>query len=321
MSVRRRLAGSVAVVATAASTVLALLPGTADAAPQSTASNPLSISTTPAERGPLLPGGATKNFTFTVTNHSSASVAMNGELQGAAHGALPLMNGDVKLSMQAVHAPATTAAFGSQDGQLIGAYYPKGGHWGSAFKIPAHASWTWKVSVTATKAFPINDDRLAIVVGASFGEGRAENRRATNFHIGSFSLNNGGPLVTKMTGGTSLTSKKPLALNVSFTNRTGLPLARKVQPWIGQASTSRTALPDVTLAYDLWNGKKWVSIGEYSSTLPVLPAHLADGATVNNKIRVRIVGWNKKVHAGQVQLQVAYDGYYGMVVKNVRTSN
>ncbi|MGV9319507.1 hypothetical protein [Streptomyces sp. NPDC003660] len=301
--------------------MLALLPGTAGAAPQSTASNPLSISATPAQRGPLLPGGATKNFTFTITNHSSAAVAMNGELHGRAHGALPLVNGDVKLSMQAVHAPATTAVFGSQDGEFIGAFYPTGGHWGSTFKIPAHASYTWKVNVAATKAFPINDDRLGILVGATADNSRVEVSRATNFHIGPFSLHNGGPLVTKLTGGTSLTPEKPLTLIAGFTNRTGLPLARKVHPWIGQAAPSRSALSGVTLAYDMWNGKKWVTVGEHSSALPALPAHLADGATVNDKIRVRIVGWDNKAHTGLIQLQVAYDGFNGMVVKNVRATN
>ncbi|MFF3911532.1 hypothetical protein ACFYZJ_37645 [Streptomyces sp. NPDC001848] len=320
MSVRRRLAGTATVVAaTAASAALALLPGTANAATQSTTANPLTITATPAQPGPLLPGGAAKSFDFTVTNHSGAAIAMNGELSGAAHGALPLTDGDVKLSVRAVHAPATTSVFGSQDGGFIGSFYPKGGHWGSTFKLPAHSSYTWKITVAATKAFPINDDRLEIGFGAVADKGRNVAERAMPFHIGAFNLHNGGPIVTEVSGGKSLTAKQPLTLDVSFTNRTGLPLAKKVYPWIGQGS--RSPLSGVTLAYDLWDGKRWVSLGKGDAALPVLPAHMANGATVHDKVRVRIAGWNNTARSGQIQLEVAYDGFYGAVVKNLQAAD
>ncbi|MFJ4007826.1 hypothetical protein ACIPWL_30895 [Streptomyces sp. NPDC090023] len=318
MSVRRRLAGTATVVA-AASSVLALLPGTANAATQSTALNPLTVTASSAQPGPLLPGGAAKSFVFTVANHTGAAIAMNGNVGASAHGALPLDKGDVKLSVQAVHAPATTSSISSQGSGLMGTFHPKGGRWDSTFKLPAHSSFTWKITVAATKSLPINDDRLVVDFGADADHGRIEAWSRNSFHIGAFNLHNGGPIVTKVTGGQSLTVKKPLTLDVSYTNRTGVSLAEKVYPAIYQTN-SRSTLSGVTVAYDLWNGKRWVFLGKGAAQLPALPAHLANGATTTDRIRVRIVGWDNKAHAGRVQLLAAYDNFNGSAVKNIQAT-
>ncbi|MEY9874070.1 hypothetical protein ABH931_003564 [Streptacidiphilus sp. MAP12-33] len=314
MPIRTRLVGAVAVVV-AASASLALLPGTANAATPARAADPLTVSATPAQPGPLLPGGKAKSFDFTVTNHSGKAVAFAGELVGGAHGALPMHEGLVKLVVQAVHAPATAYTFGSQDGGFIGAVYPKGGHWGSKFTIPAHATYTWKVTVEATKAFPLNDDRL--VVGLDALNGTYSALRVQNFHIGPFSLDNGGPIVTTVTGGKYVNVTAPLVLDVRYTNRTGAALAEALHPWVVEARPANGQ----KLAFDVWNGKGWVPAGTLDAPLPAVRAGLANGASVTERIRVRIVGRADLAYYGQVALKFGYAPFGPLTTKVVTTSN
>lgn len=317
MNIRHRLVGAVAVVATAASGALALLPGTANAATPATVGSPLTISSTAAQAGPLLPGVA-KTFDLSVTNHSGAALPVTGALGGSLHGAIPAQYGDVTVGVQAVHAPATTSMFGSQDGGYIGAFYPKGGQWGSDFKLPAHATYTWKITVEAGKAFPINDDGFQL----NFGVDDTANYknsvgRTLDFRVGTWK--SGGPIITTVQGHGTLTPQRPVDLQVTFTNRTGQPLAEQLSPWIGTELNSGS-LKNVELAFDLWKNGHWVQLGDFDGGLPVLPAHLANGSSMTEMVRVRVVSWGAtKATAGEIPVSVAYDGFTGLVTKDVYT--
>jgi hypothetical protein len=128
-----------------------------------------------------------------------------------------------------------------------------------------------------------DDDRLEIGLGAINGHFSAY--RALAFRIGPFGLHNGGPIVTKVSGGDAVSVSKPLVLDVRYTNDTGVALGQALHPWVQEAPAA-----GVELSFDVWNGRRWVPAGTREGALPVVRAGLANGASVIEKIRVRIVG-------------------------------
>ncbi|RAG84861.1 hypothetical protein DN069_14755 [Streptacidiphilus pinicola] len=308
MSVRRKVLAGAAVVAAASAAVA--LPGAAQAAqPQQAAAakSPLVLTLGRIQSGPLMPGGRAKVFDFSVTNTSGKAVPFITELGGGAHGALGIDGSDVKLNVTPVHAPATTVEFGGEDGGLLGFLYPKHGQVNGPFTVPAHATYTWKVSLAATKAWPVNDDRLDFGFNVGTDNSRQWASRELNLKVGT--ARTGGPIVQSLTGGSVVAPGKPLVLRYTLTNRTGAAVTEKLQPWVMEQLTAPGQL-DATLAYDLWQNGRWVPVGTDGAGLPVLPAHWANGATVSYTFRVRVAHWDAGAPASQkVIVSAAYDPF------------
>ncbi|MEY9874069.1 hypothetical protein ABH931_003563 [Streptacidiphilus sp. MAP12-33] len=304
MSVRRArrkvLAGAVAVAAVSAAVAL---PGVAQAA---TPRSPLVVKLGQVQSGPLMPGGRAKVFDLSVTNTSGKAVAFTDEIGGSAHGALSLDGTDVRLNVTPVHAPASTLEFGGQDGGLLGFLYPKHGPVNGAFTLPAHATYTWKVSLAATKAWPVNDDRLFFGFNLDTKDGR-EVSRGLDLKVGT--ARTGGPITQTLTGGNVLSPGKPLVLHYTLTNRTGAAVTQTLEPWIieqlpGGGSSA------ATIAYDLLEHGRWVQLDTDGAGLPKLPAHWANGQSVSYTFRMRLVRWDAGAPASQkVLIQAAYDPF------------
>lgn len=305
---RKAVAGAAAVVAAAAAVVL---PGVAQAAPAGVgagAKSPLVLTLGRMQAGPLTPGGRAEVFDLSVTNTSGTDVAFGSELGGGAHGALPVGDSQVTLGVTPVHAPATALTFGGQDGGLLGSFYPKGGQFGDAFTLHAHATYTWKVTLAATKAWPVNDDRLLLGFNVGTVGGGATVSKQLDLQVGT--ARTGGPIVQTLTGGGSAVSAaQPLVMRYTLTNRTGAPVAQSLVP--GLLTTSYESVPLTTsLAYDVWENGRWVPLGTDSAGLPAIPAHWASGASVSYTVRVRVAGWDAGAGKGDtVSVEASYDPF------------
>ncbi|WP_052434612.1 hypothetical protein [Streptacidiphilus melanogenes] len=307
MSVRRKVLAGAAVVAAVSAAVA--LPGAAQAAQpaKAAATSPLVMTLGRIQSGPLMPGGAAKVFDLSVTNTSGKAVAFGSELGGGPHGALAVDGTDVKLSVTPVHAPATGLTFGGQDGGLLGSFFPKGGEFGSTFTLPAHATYTWKVTLAATKAWPVNDDRLQFGFNVAAQNGGASADRQLNLQVGT--AHTGGPIVQTLTGGNVVAPGKPLVLRYTLTNHTGAAVAQRLQPGVLEELPGAGSL-DATLAYDLWENGRWVTIGTDGAGLPKLPAHWANGASAAYTVRVRVTHWDAGAPASQkVIVSASYDPF------------
>ncbi|WP_042426951.1 hypothetical protein [Streptacidiphilus anmyonensis] len=308
MSVRRKVLSLAAVVAAGSAAVA--LPGAAQAAQPAKAAaakSPLVMTLGRIQSGPLMPGGAAKVFDLSVTNTSGRAVAFGSELGGGPHGALAVDGTDVKLSVTPVHAPATGLTFGGQDGGLLGSFFPKGGQFGSTFTLPAHATYTWKVSLAATKAWPVNDDRLFFGLNVATPDGHDSAGRQLNLQVGT--AHTGGPIVQTLTGGNVVAPGKPLVLRYTLTNRTGAAVAQSLQPGVLEELPGSGSL-NVTLAYDVWQNGRWVQVGTDGAGLPKLPAHWANGASAGYTIRVRVTHWDAGAPTSQkVIVSASYDPF------------
>ncbi|SEL41758.1 hypothetical protein [Streptacidiphilus jiangxiensis] len=306
MSARRKvLAGAVAVAAAGAAVVL---PGVAQAATAKPVAgkSPLVMTLGRVQSGPLMPGGRAKVFDLSIANPTGKAVSFGVEVGGSAHGALSLDGTDVKLNVTPVHAPATTVEFGGQDGGMLGFLYPKHGQVNGTFVLPAHSTYTWKVSLAATKAWPLNDDRFYFGFNADTRDGR-EVSRSLDLKVGT--ARTGGPIVQSLTGGNVLAPGKPLVLRYTLTNRTGAAVTQKLEPWIVEQLPGGGASA-ATIAYDLWENGRWVQLDTDGAGLPKLPAHWANGQSVSYTFRMRLVRWNAGAPTSQkVLIQAAYDPF------------
>jgi hypothetical protein len=290
MSVRRKAVAASAVAAVALGAVAALPAAAAQAAVK-----PFTVTLGKPSASVLYPGGVSRTFLFKVTNNTGKAEKVSGDLGGSAKGAIALNGNDVRFSIAPVHAPKTAFQFGGEDGGMIGSFYPKGQEWGSYFTLPAHTSYTWKITVGLNKSWPVNDSRYYLFAGAHDDANHYASGMA-NFQAGSG--RNGGPVVAKLTGGTTLKASAPVYETLTLTNRTGAAIRSSYEA-LGYGENTPGPGSDATIDYDLWNGHAWVPVKD--STL-AHPTTWANGATLSYKLRVRVVG--KVGTAGKLTLFV-----------------
>jgi hypothetical protein len=96
-------------------------------------------------------------MTLTVTNSSDQAQDFQAWLPGEAEGPSPMINGSVVFDVTALDAPATKSREGRQDGQWQGLFFPASGDASSAFSVPAHEEFTWKVTFGLGAHYPTND--------------------------------------------------------------------------------------------------------------------------------------------------------------------
>jgi hypothetical protein len=260
---------------------------------------------TPTPHGPLLPGGRAETFTVTATNTTGKAQAFEPTLFGDAQGPLGLIRSDVKIGVTALHAPATALSYGIQDGMILGGIVPKGGDlFGSYFTVPAHASYTWKLSIAAGATWQANDNALRFGVNGLTPKQTTLRGQSLTFKVGA--ARTGGPVTVSFSGASTLVLGKFENVDVTLTNRSGarlnLPIGDQLDfaayTQAGKAVKAAMASADIQV---LENGH-WVTLGKNQS-LPTL-AGLANGASHTFKLRVRLTGYQTTIKGGTTKASI-----------------
>jgi hypothetical protein len=281
--ITRSAAATVAASALLGSAALAF-PAAANAATPAQPALRMSLTVT-APGAALQPGGAARTEIFKVTNNGSKSQKFTGELLAFGDGAVFAGSGALKESVTALgRTPATATTILPQTPGLVGGFYPKGTKWG-LFTIPAHTTFSWKISTAATKAFPLNDKGVDLRVGL-MGPGDTAPAYVDGF-IKVGSGRTGGVVNEYLWGDASLSLGHPAYDTLKVVNRTGAYLnAWQVQPWIMQARGAQ-------LATDVWVGSP--AKGHWQQFTGALNAgDLANGHAKWFKLRIRVVSYTTK---------------------------
>lgn len=297
---RTALATGVVTAALIAAGAAAVLPGTASAAtttlPVHTAAVAHQAAAAPIpalelsliEENPhqvLQPGGPAATVLMKVTNTTGKAVQFtSGNAQFWPAGALTLNDHEVR----ATFTPVDSAP------KLI----PTPGGWSKAVSIPARATDTWKVAVQVAKDWPRNDTGFSIETSVL-----AQNPFVINKQMASFKVGNdrtGGPVVTALSGVTTLSSAHPAVEKLTVTNRTGARIDRTLA-----YNADALAAGPFRLAVDEWVGS--ASRGHWQQLdgrAVVLPSGLANGATDTVTLRVRVVSYDATTPSAHAFLSV-----------------
>jgi hypothetical protein len=274
--------GAAALSGTAtAATTAAVTAGTVKAAPAPVPALALSLT----EQNPhqvLQPGGPAATVIMKVTNTTGKTEQFTGQVGFWPNGALVLTQREVSVAFTPVGAAPKL---------------PGSNGWSRAIPIPAHATFTWKAAVRATKAWPRNDAGLGFEVGVLGQSPFVINKQMVWYAVGHAKTD--GPVVTALAGATRLAPGRPAVEKLSVTNRTG---ARIDQSLALQADTF--AGTGTRLVIDEWVGSAakghWQSLNGRNL---VVPSGLANGASADFTLRVRVVSYSaltSSVHAGLV---------------------
>ncbi len=290
MSVRSRATAAM-VLTTAALAGTAFLPTAANAATPAAAKPALSTSVSrPA--GALLPGGRAESVVFSVTNNTAKPQKFEAGAGALPQGALDLAGGQLALQATPLgRTPATSADFQDQQPGYMGELYPRGTAVGSYFTIPAHASFSWRLSLAATKAWPANDNGFTLDTFAVQPNSFAPSESRSFFKVGKATT--GGPIVERLSGGTVVAPGRPAYETLTVTNRTGAALATAWDDlaYINVPATAKGLAG--ALATDVWVGSAakghWQPVQD--SNLLNAPRGLANNATASFRLRVRLVNY------------------------------
>ncbi|WP_042369780.1 hypothetical protein [Streptacidiphilus neutrinimicus] len=294
-----RSAAAVAASALLGSAALAF-PATAGAA--TPAKPALQLSIIPTASGTALkPGGAARTEIVKVTNTTGKAQQFSTELVGLPAGAVYLRSGELTASAAALgRTPVTTTDFRAQAPGYVGMFAPKGSKTG-VYTLAAHASFGWKLSVAATKAWPLNDGLLHLFVGVREGVRGPVLYKDVDFTLAK---GTGGPMDESLKGDASLSPGRPAYETVTLTNRTGADLE---QSWsiladLGQPNGAQ-------LADDVWVGSAakghWQRLGVHDLVVNGLRA----GASATFRLRVRVLSYTAKTPQVFTRLQLLdWDG-------------
>jgi hypothetical protein len=304
MSARTRIGtvGAVTVSAAIAGGAL-LLPGVAQAATPATSASSLTLTVgAPAPAGALTPGGGSQSFTVTVANSGSSAQPFTSQIGGKPQGSLALTGSDAAFQVAALPGtPATGGALDGEDGQLLGAFYPQGGRFGDAFSIPAHTTYSWKVTLGVNKSWPVNDSDLDFYVLGNTG---AIGAQKLDFKVGD--AGTGGPVLETFGGsGSTIAPGQPLVNTLTITNKSGAPLTKSWQSDLsyGQSGKQTGVADHMVLAMDEWTGAAWKPI-DAAAPLAHLQNDLPNGASVTFTFRVRLVKYSAVVPSGPISVSV-----------------
>ncbi|SEL38092.1 hypothetical protein [Streptacidiphilus jiangxiensis] len=301
--INRSVAATVAAAALLGSAALAFPAAANAAAPAPAATKPaaLQLSVTPTARGSWLqPGGATRTEIVKVTNTTGKAQRFMGNLMATTEGAIYLRAGELKASVTALgKTPATSTVFQPQTPGYAGVFYATGTQFG-AFTLPAHATFAWKLSVAATKAWPLNDGVLRFDVGVNRGTDLSV-KKEIDFTLAK---RTDGPMNESLHGDTSLSARHAAYETVTVTNRTGADLKQSwwFLPAVQQLNGAR-------LAVDVWVGSgangHWKTVTGHSLLVNGLPAW----ASETFKLRLRVVDYTAKTATVSTQLSlINWDG-------------
>jgi hypothetical protein len=294
----RRAAATAAVTALLGSTVL--VPTTAHAA--GVAPSVTVTVLAPVPRKELLPGGPGESFTVTAANETDAPLPFDGQLPGVTVGHLPIGSRDVKISVEPMSAPATAFVAGQLRTEYLGRFYPAGStDPDTPFTVPAHTTYTWKVTVAATKTWPAGDSQLAFQIEQS--------HNTLYYRVGHKTTNGRFDETMTVSGDGTAAPHRPLFMNLNLTNNTGAAIASPLRTSItfSNTSTGPNALTVQDLQVWLWNGKAWVALKgtTYSWQLPLISAHFPNGGKHTYRLMVSLNSHYKKSMGGGVDVWAA----------------
>jgi hypothetical protein len=153
----RRLTATATAVATAAVCGALLVPAAAYA--DAGSADPVTLAITQVTHNALGRGEGTDTLTLTAANPTDAAQKYTGRVVVIPEGASPLTAGQVRVQIDPVSAPATElGGYGTTLTSASASFFPQGAAPGAAFSIPAHTSYSWKVTFGVRPNFPLNDD-------------------------------------------------------------------------------------------------------------------------------------------------------------------
>jgi hypothetical protein len=228
----------------------------------------------------LQPGGLATTVIMKVTNTTGKAEQFTSQVSLWPRGALTLTHGDVSVAFTPVGAAPGLRASGNSRSHAV--------------SIPAHATFTWKAEVRATKAWPRNDDGLGFEVGVLGQNPFVINKQMVWYAVGH--AKTGGPVITALTGATRLAPGRPAVEKLTVTNRTGARIDRSltIQADVFGSNAAR-------LAIDEWVGSAnkvhWQPLN--GRNLVIQPG-LANGVSATFSLRVRVTAYTaptSSVHA------------------------
>ncbi len=229
---------------------------------------------------------------FSVTNNTAKPQKFEAGVGALPQGALYLDGGQLALQVAPLgRTPATSTDFMAQAPGYMGVLYPRGTAFGSDFTVPAHASFSWRLSLAATKAWPANDNGFTLDAFAESPNSPAVSESTSFFKVGKATT--GGPIVERLSGGTVVAPGRPAYETLTVTNRTGAALATAWDDlaYINVPATAKGLAG--ALATDVWVGSAakghWQPV--QNTGLLNAPRGLANNATATFRLRVRLVDY------------------------------
>ena len=285
----------------AAATAVALAAMGAAALPAQSAfaapAEPLSVSVSgPIGHSPLQPGGKAESFIVTVKNSTAKPALFAGLFTAKGEGVLPLTRSDIALSVTPVHAPSTATTIVNGSDELAGWFVSP--HNADDFTVPAHTSYTWKLSLTATKAWPLNDNGLMLDVFGQNATGRAD----INLKVGN--VKTGGPLVAVLSGGDYLSPGHPMVETLTLTNRTGAALKDTIFRDLSLSPVGKDTktIENTDIVLQTWQHGHWVAWTD--TNLGELTHGLANGAHAGVTVRFLLAKQTMPTPSGHIAIHI-----------------
>ncbi len=298
MSVRSRVLAASAVALTAAVTIGAAALPTAAYADTAVPAPAHPLTLTVGAQTPnrvLVPGGAAESFLVKVVNNSAKAQTFSPSFGAGPKGVVPVTSRDVAVSVAPVgHTPAASSTVLTNGFGVLGGFYPKGAKFGSSFSVPAHATYEWKVSLAATKAWPLNDSNLGLGVYDNSNHSDVVSDYVY-FQVGNG--HTGGPVNETLTGGTGVAPGHPAYETLTITNRTGAELF----DWCTNAAVYGS---QTTFGVDVLIGHTWMNLAHLSGG-PLCRTELPENGTQRYQLRVQLLS-DKSTAASEQATLVAW---------------
>jgi hypothetical protein len=303
MPVRSRTLATAVSAALLSAGAAVALPAAANAAAPVAPTLPIAVSVSADTPGkPLLPGGPAETVTIKAANTTAKTADINLENVGVWSGPLALKPGSLSVKVTSEGATPTSGySFQGQSGGygLDATVFPKG-HPNTAFTIPAHTTFEWKVSVGVRKDWLVNDGVINVFAGFE-EQGKTlhgNGNYAAQLKVGKGKT--GGPVLVSLAGGTKLAPGHPAWERLTVTNHTGATIAEplrflpaafafgpsgqvgfKIYQWVGATAKTKAHWQDIT-----------------KSGLTV-PGGLAANASASAWFQVRVVSYTAKAPSEQ----------------------
>ncbi|ROR43141.1 hypothetical protein [Kitasatospora cineracea] len=288
-SVRRSrlLATAVAVAATAA----ALAPtaaSAADAPSGDPAAKPLVATLAQApDQGPLTRSGDGADLTMTVTNNSDQAQPFHPSVAVTPVGSAPANWQWIDFSATAVSAPDTYGLrTWSGTNEFAGAVLPLNSMASTPFTVPAHTTYSWKVSFKLTAALPADDTAVNVALRNDLGDSTVSDplNLPVTAPTGAFYQTFDGFSGT-------VRFQQPMETTLNLLNNGAS--TSTVHPTLRFGDGTRQS--PATLALEVWGDGAWVTVPGTDNTwrLPPVPGGLASGASHQYRLRLSLVDFDR----------------------------
>ncbi|MBC3841064.1 hypothetical protein GXW82_14535 [Streptacidiphilus sp. 4-A2] len=253
----------------AAGAAVAMPAAAADAATPAPPKLPLALTVSAdAPAKALQPGGPAGSVTIKVSNSGAKAVDLNLDSVGLFSGPLTIQADQLTLGLTPEAGTPATGFSVSQSPQgfpsfgVSASVYPEG-HPNAAFEVPAHTTFTWKLSVGVGKSWTVNDGQIYAGVAVEEQGRSMHESRGVDLQVGNGRT--GGPILVSLAGAGKLSPGHPALEKLTVTNHTGARIAQsmhfdlnavagtragqvdfKVYEWVGAHGKAKAHWQDVT---------------------------------------------------------------------------